>query len=85
MTFAKAGGCLSLLFVVEAVVCAAGLLFWPVGVIMVGFFTVREFDKLWPMACLGVVPVNRMATCPEFHNLKVIFIYPPMVEFGTAH
>jgi len=38
MTFAKAG-CPAFLFVVGAVACAAGLLFWPVEVIMVGFFT----------------------------------------------
>jgi len=49
MTFAKAG-CPAFLFVVGAVACAAGLLFWPVEVIMVGFFTVREFHKLWPTA-----------------------------------
>jgi len=35
---------------VGVVECAAGLL--PVEVIMVGFFTVREFHKLWPMAPL---------------------------------
>jgi len=49
MTFAKAG-CPAFLFVVGAVVCTAGVLFWPVEVIMVGFFTVREFHKLWPTA-----------------------------------
>jgi len=59
MTFAKAGRP-AFLFVVGAVACAAGLLFWPVEVIMVGFFTVREFHKLW------------LATFPEFHNLKGI-------------
>jgi len=41
MTFAKTG-CPAFLFVVRAVARAAGLLFWPVEVIMVGFFTVRE-------------------------------------------
>jgi len=35
MTFAKAG-CPAFLFVVGAVACAAGLLFCPVEVIMVG-------------------------------------------------
>jgi len=32
-------------------------------------------------------PPNRLATFPEFHNLKgipQIFICPPMVEFKTA-
>jgi len=42
ITFAKAGHP-AFLFVVGAVVCAAGLLFCPVEVIMMGFFTVREF------------------------------------------
>jgi len=64
MNFAKAG-CPAFLFVVGAVAWAAGLLFWPVEVIMVGFFTVREFHKLWPMACLAT-------TFPEFHNLNGI-------------
>jgi len=50
MSFAKAGHP-AFLFVVGAVACAAALLFWPVEVIMVGFFTVREFHKLWPTAC----------------------------------
>jgi len=52
MTFAKAGRP-AFLFVVGAVECAAGLLFWPVEVIMVGFFTVSEFHKLWPTARPG--------------------------------
>jgi len=52
MTFAKAGHP-AFLFVVGAVACAAGLLFWPVEVIMGGFFTVREFHTLWPTACLS--------------------------------
>jgi len=65
MTFAKAG-CPAFLFVVGAVLCAAGLLFWPVEVIMVGFFTAREFHKLkW-------FPPNRLATFPKLHNLKGI-------------
>jgi len=67
MTFAKAG-CPAFLFVVEAVACAAGLLFWPFEVIMVRFFTVREFHKL----LLKWFLPNRMATFPEFHNLKGI-------------
>jgi len=73
------------LFVVGAAVCAAGLLFWPVEVIMVGFFTVREFQIL-ANGLLEWFPPNRPATTfPKFHNLKeVLFICPPMVEFGTA-
>jgi len=36
------------------ITCAAGLLFWPVEVIkVVGFFTMREFHKLWPTARSG--------------------------------
>jgi len=73
MTFAKAGHP-AFLFVVGAAACAAGLLFWPVEVLMVGFFTVREFHKLWPTArSLEWFPPNRPATTfPEFHNLKGI-------------
>jgi len=44
MTFAKAG-CPDFLFVVGAVACAAGLLFWPVKVIIVGFFTVSKLSN----------------------------------------
>jgi len=50
MTFFAKAGRPAFLFVVGAVACAAGLLFWPVEAIMVGFFTVREFHQLWPTA-----------------------------------
>jgi len=53
MTFAKAGHP-AFLFVERAVPCAAGLLFWPVEAIMVGFFTVRQImanDSLGSGSC----------------------------------
>jgi len=70
-------------------VCAAGLLFWLVEVIMVGFFTVREFHKLWPTALWGV-PAQQNDYLPQIPQFKrnstrkVLFICPPLVEFGTA-
>jgi len=68
---------------VGAVVCAAGLLFWPVEVIMVGFFTVSEFNKLWPTASsIGYLP--RIPQFKRDSTRKVVFVCPPMVEFGTA-
>jgi len=51
---------------VGTVACAAMLLFWPVEVIMVGFFTVREFHKLWPTARLsGSRPTGWLPPSPN--------------------
>jgi len=71
-----------------AVACAAGP-FWPVEVIMVGFFTMREFHKLWPWLA-GEWFLPHSFPKFQFEDLKrnstrkVIFICVPMVEFGTA-
>jgi len=58
--------------------CAAGLLFWPVEVIMVGFFTGATLSQIIAHGSLkrsggSHPPPNRLATTfPEFHNLKGI-------------
>jgi len=77
MNFAKAGRP-AFLFVVAH---AAGLLFLPVEVIMAGFFTVREFHKLWPTArSSGSRPTGWPPPSPnstilkEFHKKSRIYL-----------
>jgi len=69
MTFANAG-CPQLSSLLWELLCVQ-LLFWPVEVIMVGFFTVREF-QIMANGWLELFPPNRVATFPEFHNLEGI-------------
>jgi len=75
MTFVLAGHP-AFLFVVGAVACAAGLLFWPVEVIMVGFFTVRvsNYGQLALVVPAQQEPSPNSTIQKEFHKKSRIYL-----------
>jgi len=63
------------LFVVGAVACATGLLFWPVEVIMVGFFAVSELQIMTNASLAGSRQwLNLNRPVPSYNPLRC---FPP--------